>query len=519
MEMKKKQIHRVTTFIVSLFPAMALVLSCTAGFEEANRPGNEVSAEELSRDNYNTGSFLLQMLNEAFPEQENSYQMNQDLIGNYLGRYMTYANNGFAGNNFVKMNAPVGWVRYPFADSMPKTISAFNEILRLGGTESLSYAWALILRAQSFLRLTDMYGPMPIGIEDDPNAYSSQKDIYHSLIEDLDNAVNIIAGMISANGGSLIQFKDSDKVYSGDFTKWVKFANSLKLRMAIRIRFVEPDYAQQVGEEAVASGVITSNDDNCAITYTPNGLYKVSKEWGDSRACADIESYMTGYSDPRLSMYFEPAANPTARTYIGCRAGANIGNKTIADDLYSGARIEQDSKGMWMAAAEITFLRAEGALAGWAGMGGSAESLYNQAITLSFEQWGAKGAEAYIADDESLPADYVDADGGYGGSNSRMSSITIKWDDAASDEEKLERLSVQKWIALFPDGQEGWCEIRRTGYPKVFPVAQSTSYDIEVANRIPFDYTEPVNNPANYQKAVALLGGPDDYATKMWWQR
>ena len=100
-----------------------------------------------------------------------------------------------------------------------------------------------------------------------------------------------------------------------------------------------------------------------------------------------------------------------------------------------------------------------------------------------------------------------------------MTTITIKWDESASAAEKLERLIVQKWIALFPDGQEGWCEIRRTGYPKVFPVAQTTSYSIEVPNRIPFDYTEPTNNPVNYQKAVQLLGGADDYATKMWWQK
>ena len=100
-----------------------------------------------------------------------------------------------------------------------------------------------------------------------------------------------------------------------------------------------------------------------------------------------------------------------------------------------------------------------------------------------------------------------------------MSSITIKWDNEASAEENLERLIVQKWIAMYPDGQEAWNEIRRTGYPKVFPVAQSTSYSIEVPNRIPFDYTEPVNNPANYAEAVRLLGGNDDYATKLWWQR
>ena len=100
-----------------------------------------------------------------------------------------------------------------------------------------------------------------------------------------------------------------------------------------------------------------------------------------------------------------------------------------------------------------------------------------------------------------------------------MTAITIKWDDAATDEEKLERLIVQKWIALYPDGQEAWCEIRLTVYPKVFPVAQTTAYDIEVANRIPFDYTEETNNKQNYDRAVQLLGGADNYATKMWWQK
>lgn len=275
----------MTNIIKSLsYGALSLTVlslaACTAGFEDANRPGQNASAEELSRDNYNTGSFMIQMENEAFPEQENTYQMNQDLIGNYLGRYMTYANSGFSGSNFCKMNAPVNWVRYPFNDSMQKTVSAFNEISRLVSSESLAYAWALILRAQSFLRLTDMYGPLPIGQEDDANAYSSQEKVYRTLVSDLDNATNIISSMVAANGGTLEQFASSDNVYGGDFTKWLKFANSLKLRMAIRMRFVAPAYAKEVGERAVQAGVITSNDDNACVTYVPNGQYKTSVEWG-----------------------------------------------------------------------------------------------------------------------------------------------------------------------------------------------------------------------------------------------
>ena len=84
----------------------------------------------------------------------------------------------------------------------------------------------------------------------------------------------------------------------------------------------------------------------------------------------------------------------------------------------------------------------------------------------------------------------------------------------------MERLIVQKWIALYPDGQEAWNEIRRTGYPHIFPVPQPTNgYSLLTPNRIPFDKNEQINNPRNYYKAVEYLGGADDYATPMWWQR
>lgn len=87
--------------------------------------------------------------------------------------------------------------------------------------------------------------------------------------------------------------------------------------MAIRMRLAEPEYARTVAEQAVADGVITSNADNATILYVPNGLYKTSVEWGDSRACADIESYMTGYNDPRLTQYFStPPHRATAPSSV-----------------------------------------------------------------------------------------------------------------------------------------------------------------------------------------------------------
>lgn len=120
-----------------------------------------MSEEELNRDNYRSGVFFITLQDNAFPAQENNYQMNQNLIGDYLGRYMMYTNAGWSSANFTTYNAPRGWVNYPFNNVMTNIYSAWNEIARATGKSGISYAWAQILRVQAMHRLTDMYGPIP----------------------------------------------------------------------------------------------------------------------------------------------------------------------------------------------------------------------------------------------------------------------------------------------------------------------------------------------------------------------
>ena len=122
MTMMKKHIRGAAAISLIALMGLGSLSSCTDGFEEANRPGNATSAEELGRDNYTVGSFLVQMQNAVFPEQENAYQMDEDLIGNYLGRYFTYVNHGFNSANFATMNAPAGWVNWPFKNITPKFV-------------------------------------------------------------------------------------------------------------------------------------------------------------------------------------------------------------------------------------------------------------------------------------------------------------------------------------------------------------------------------------------------------------
>ena len=107
-------------------------------------------------------------------------------------------------------------------------------------------------------------------------------------------------------------------------------------------------------------------------------------------------------------------------------------------------------------------------------------------------------------------------------SSAAVSTITVQWDGTASNEQKLERIITQKWLAIFPDGQEAWSEYRRTGYPKLFPVANNFSVgtiDTQIGiRRIPFPTSEYGNgNSAEVAKAVGLLGGPDNGGTRLWW--
>lgn len=500
------------------FSCLLIVLSsCTSEFVDINRPGNKLSPDELKRDNYATGSFLIQMQGVAFPEQENAYQTMIDVVGNYLGRYTTYTKE--LPKIHTLFNASNVWCAWP-ASYAPQIISAFNEVVNLNGKESVPYVWALILRTQAFLRFTDTYGPFPLSLTSDKSdVYISQRDIYLQLIKDLNAATDYLSSATNVAKGKNA-LSSYDLVYNGDFNKWRRFASSLKLRIAIRISNVEPVIARSLAEQAVREGVIEENEDNCLIRHHRSGLWTTAVSWGDSRICADIESFMTGYKDPRISKYFLQPLTEGKRKYIGCRAGASIGSNVVAKRLYSTVNVSENTHGTWLTASEMAFCKAEGVLRGWNMGKGSAKEFYEQGVTLSFNQWKAEGAAAYLMDDTSIEANYFDALGGFGGTAIRVSKITIKWEDSAPMAEKMERLITQKWIALFPNGQEAWNEIRRTGYPHIFAVPQATNrYKLLTPNRIPFDKNQQINNRNNYDKAVDLLGGPDDYTTPMWWQK
>ena len=178
-----------------------------------------------------------------------------------------------------------------------------------------------------------------------------------------------------------------------------------------------------------------------------------------------------------------------------------------------------------MNAAEVSFLRAEGAAIYGFNMRGNAADFYEQGIRLSFDQWGATGVDSYLADDSSVPALYIDP-AGVNTYEKNLSSVTIKWNEGATKEEKQERIITQKWIANWPLGNEAWADYRRTGYPKLLPATDEGNLSGGIvdnergARRMPYPSEEYTSNTENVQNAVSnYLGGPDNMATDVWWAR
>lgn len=125
-----------------------------------------------------------------------------------------------------------------------------------------------------------------------------------------------------------------------------------------------------------------------------------------------------------------------------------------------------------------------------------------------------------MADNKSKPANYVDPNHSSDNCNNQ-STVTIKWDESATPEEKLERVLTQKWIALYPDPMNGWADFRRTGFPKIFPATHSANLDCKPdrgQRRLRFADTEYNTNKENVEAAVSMLSdGKDSNGTDLWW--
>jgi hypothetical protein len=522
--------------VIALFE----ISSCTGKFEEYNTSNTGLSQEQLNADfNYIGG--LFPSVQEAYTVRNmNPMLFNDYFVGASFGGYLaSNAPNPRYGN--YQMNMPAWDVNHIFNVGYNSIMAPILEIKRRGTPTVAPDFWAIakILKVAGMARITDYYGPIPYsqyGLGGTSVTYDKQEDVYNSFFTDLDSAVIVLKNYI-AKYPSVKPFKNFDEIYAGDYNNWIRYANTLRLRLAMHIVKRDPAKAKLMAEKAVSEGVMTANSHNASFTpVSGNSLVVAALEFINVMSNAAIITYMDGYKDSRISKYFG-FSNITGYKdkYVGIRNGADIKVRQLNYSNIVPNPLLRQTPMLIMVSAEAYFLRAEGALRGWNMGGGTAKEFYESGIKASFEQYGVTtAATAYIGDATSTPANYVDPVYPVN-SITALSAITVKWDDNISIEQKLEKIITQKWIAIFPDGTEAWTTFRRTGYPKLFPVVVNNSAglistEIQI-RRQPYPITEANNNPSGYASGISLLNsekgasapgettntGNDTGGTRLWW--
>ena len=518
------------TYLIALCLMTIIGLnSCTKNFEKYNTDQTGIANKDLK-----VPTLFIPIEQQIFQNYQVAQNLNADAYAGYSCPPQTFGRTLY-NMNYVFVD---GWNQTAFNQIYTKILGPIkNKLAPIGVKTSLPDFWAiaLLLEVEAMDRVTDKFGPAPyskVGSSLISIPYDDQQSIYQQMFLQLDTASTNLQTYIAANPGKT-PFANSDVIFNGDYTKWLKFANSLRLRLAMHIVKVDPATAQAQAEKALsaAGGLLSDVSDDAAIAGSgQNDYFVITASYTDNSMNASIQSYMVGYNDPRISKYFTPI-NTTftfpgasyAGKYIGIRIGSDIPNKPA----YSGYSVYNFTNTftaaapqLIMTAAEVWFLKAEAALRGWAGAG-DIQTDYETGIQTSMTQYGvASGAASFIADGTSTPVAYVDPQNATNNSPA-LSAITIKWDPAAGNETKLERIITQKWLAMFPEGQEAWTEFRRTGYPKLFPVVNNNSngtIDTKIqVRRLPYPLSEYTTNTAGVQGGVKLLNGADNGGTRLWW--
>lgn len=514
-----------TIFLLSL---LALA-SCTARFEYLNTNPNQVNQEQMQANNYIVGTKVVALQSLVVPVQEHQYQFQESLMGNPFAGYMGSTVDTWQAR-WETFNPSGDWRRTTFTDVMTNFYAPYRGILN-GTDDEVAVAFANLFRVAVMQRLTDAYGPIPysnvLTTEKLTVKYDSQQDIYKAMFEELDAATLAFSKNLSIPSSSWAKY---DRVYYGNISQWLKYASSLKLRMAMRVSYVDPALAREKASEAIASGnLILTNADNALIHPTENKLALIYNGWNDHRAAADIICYLNGWKDPRIGKMFlknRPSAEKDEeRKYVGLRIGSTVSKKSDFVENYSNMAVSESAPLLWMNAAEVSFLLSEYELR-FAKNDSKAKEYYENGVKLSFEERGVTGEQDYLANVSDTPELYIDPLGFYN-AEKKMSECKVAWETASDEEGHLEQIITQKWIAIFPLGNEAWAEYRRTGYPKLLPAVQNLGPDkVDLdrhARRLIYPVEEYTSNGENLNEAISILGSEslsgsgDSMSTRLWW--
>jgi hypothetical protein len=342
-----------------------------------------------------------------------------------------------------------------------------------------AYTWAVV---------ADMWGVAPFTETFDEENLNPKYDegtaIYASIIASLDEAIDNMA--LGGEGFSASQ----DLIYEGDTEKWQKFANSLKVRLAITISDVDAAKATTMINEALAAGIFEDNSDNASFQYFPsapntNPLWEdlVQSGRSDFVIANTIVDKLVELNDPRLTVFAEPMEDGTYKGGIYGTANTYSQNSHVGELFH-----QPDLEGVLMDYSEVNFLLAEATAKGLA-ISGTVEEYYEEGIRASFDYWGVDGADEYLAQPEVA---YATAEGDW-----------------------KQKIGSQEWMAYYNRGFEGWNVWRRLDF-EGFNVPPGL-VESDIPRRLIFPIKEATLNPQSLLDAIQMIGGSDDVQTKVFW--
>ena len=399
-----------------------------------------------------------------------------------------------------------------FREAYSGYLMDFHSVARLGETEGEANVQAagLIMKSWGMQNLTDMWGDLPYseafaGIEAGviTPKYDTQAQIYDKMLAD----VTAAAAMIKPGENPL---GAQDLIYGGNAAKWQKFANSLRLRMAMRIADANPTKARTEFVAALAGpgGVIASAADNAQICYTSTTRNPWFTYWqsrpGDYRVGRVLVDTLKSLSDPRLSAFAQPIT--ATKTYGGRTLAAGEKHYEglpagLAANNYGFTQVSQPGAALLAQTAclpvltyeEVLFLRAEAAARGFTA--DNAKAMYDAAVTESMVRWGATDADA----------------------QAYLAQPRVTWN--AANWRPL--IGLQKWIALYGQGLEAYAEVRRLDNPALRPGPDAVLQN-GIPARYPYPFSEETFNATNLKEAQSrqgITGAANEQTAKLWWDK
>ncbi len=390
-------------------------------------------------------------------------------------------------------------------------LNDFQEIIRLNTDEDTKDAAAAsgannnqigvarIMKVYVLHQIADTWGDIPytqalLGRENFSPAYDPQETVYRGMIAELKEAA------AQLDGGAI----EGDLIYDGNTNLWRKFANSLRLRLAMRLSEVDPGTAQAEISDAFAGGVFESNDDNALYRYlsdanNDNPIFAHFLTRTDYAIAETLVEFMRERNDPRLDIYGDPA--PLFGEVRGMPIGLSesvAGSITNDEVSFPGQAIRSaTTPGIMMQYAEVAFILAEAAARGW--IGEDAQTWYEEGITASVRYWENTSNNLGISVDESDVTAF-------------LSDAGVAWDEASA----IQLINEQKWVSLYTQGPEAWANWRRTSWP-MLQGAPDAVEGRDIPRRRAYTNNEFQLNQDNYNEALSRMGGSDVMSTTTWW--